>query len=645
MNRKTLTKIGNSLLAVCLIGMMSVGSCYKTQAQVTACKDGKTLKITNANNCYYYIYKTNKNKKNTYSFDNKATNEGYLEIKKNAITIITFSNQIQSKIIIYDDDDKEVILFPIPDCTAETSEKQQVTPIAVTQQESREVDKKVESPEKTTKPQEAVSDAEKKDVVSKNTPPPLPPKKETDNFKEDCKKIESNYETLNTIYKKIFSKKDSLSKEEEELCKAKAKECLGLAKEVEALRQQMGKKEIEYSQKLTAIVDSLDQLRERFLTLVYGAFLNEIAKQYEKEILSKFNILDTIELLIDEAIDNKDYLIRWIGASDYKNALETLKNDSVSIQKANLQFIFNKLDTNEHQEIIELLNDRLIVKFKKIETLQQKLNDFFKIPWLYLSLFAVIIILSLIAILFFINNARKAKKVRIKEEEIRGSIVIEPIPITNSSLENEPTAETHLETGLQDVLTTDSGKYCEIDMLKYHADTRIHKIYFNRECIKQAHHYFSEFAKENPDKETGCFFLGRLGYAENKEQYNITLEKMIEPGDDAKHTEFQVELGGKIMIRLTHEIGTISETTQQEYFLTAWMHSHPGLQLFLSDTDIVCQNDLRIYCHKNCLLAIVIDTKTDLWETALFTPKTNGTMNNQLPTSNGHISFKELGTN
>ena len=177
----------------------------------------------------------------------------------------------------------------------------------------------------------------------------------------------------------------------------------------------------------------------------------------------------------------------------------------------------------------------------------------------------------------------------------------------------------------------DAEGYYKIDMLSMLRDSTIRNVYFNKKAILDIYKFYSSFLQyDNKTNETGCFLIGRWEYAPhtNQKQYDISIEAVVEPGDDAIYGEYNLNFGAKIGITLDYAIGNMCEKTKNEYVHTVWMHSHPGLGLFLSSQDLNVQSQLAHSNHKGRMLAIVIDSNSSDFEMAFFASKQDGTMNN-----------------
>lgn len=234
--------------------------------------------------------------------------------------------------------------------------------------------------------------------------------------------------------------------------------------------------------------------------------------------------------------------------------------------------------------------------------------------FIYLIVGAVLLLLVLL-LLF-----KRKRRPQVDRPVMKGKPVMQVIEEEQNDYKN----------GLQYV-REDISNYYVLNMEDFFRDTAVKQVLFSREAIRKLNSYFKEFL-ERPERtnETGCYLIGgwenfdgRIG------QYNISIEEMVMPGDDAVYDEFSLNFGLKIGIKLGSEIQNLCEKTGRDYVHTAWMHSHPGLGLFLSSHDLVVQKQLAYEDAPKRMIAIVIDTNTPDWQMAIFSSKNNGVMNNK----------------
>ena len=228
-------------------------------------------------------------------------------------------------------------------------------------------------------------------------------------------------------------------------------------------------------------------------------------------------------------------------------------------------------------------------------------------------------LLLLIALLVTLLLLRRKRKVKVDSGE--------DSPHVMQVIEEE---ENDYAVGL-DYVRQHAEDYFAMDMEEFCLDTAVKKIFFSREAVKSLNSYFKTFL-EQPERtnETGCYLIGGWEKVNGSdEQYNISVEEMVIPGDDAVYDEYSLNFGLKIGIKLGSAIRNLCEKTGRDYVHTVWMHSHPGLGLFLSSHDLAVQKQLAYPDAPKRMVAIVIDTNTPNWQMAFFTAKNSGGMNNK----------------
>lgn len=254
---------------------------------------------------------------------------------------------------------------------------------------------------------------------------------------------------------------------------------------------------------------------------------------------------------------------------------------------------------------------------KTVVVIPPRLED--KFPWwMYLS--GVFIILFFFSIIFFISKRRKRHK---------GERYIPPEKNLLTVVEEESSRQDEYSVGLNAV-RRDIDNYYTIDARQIYADTAIFEIFISRQAVKSMYDHFKKsLESEERTTETGCYFIGRWEYAgQNRDSYNISLEYIVEPGDDAVFGEYELRFGYYINSEVHTQTRVMSAKTRCDYVHVAWMHSHPGHGLFLSEHDLNVQKGLAYSDAKNRMLAIVLDTNTPDWKMAFFTPRHDGSMNN-----------------
>ena len=176
----------------------------------------------------------------------------------------------------------------------------------------------------------------------------------------------------------------------------------------------------------------------------------------------------------------------------------------------------------------------------------------------------------------------------------------------------------------------DNPAYLVVDTSEFTPDSAVRKIYIKNSCIKDVYNMYAEDLRnsDNP-KEDGCMVLGRWVHDEASHSYDISLEEVVLPGDDAVFKEYELNFGGKIKLRIAEKLRKLRRDTGLQYDLVCWIHSHPGLGVFFSNSDDNVQMQLKHSQHPNFLIAFVVDILTSNQETGIFTFRRDGSMNSK----------------
>lgn len=175
-----------------------------------------------------------------------------------------------------------------------------------------------------------------------------------------------------------------------------------------------------------------------------------------------------------------------------------------------------------------------------------------------------------------------------------------------------------------------NGAYMVIDTAEFTPDSAVRNIYIKNTCIREVYNLYAEDLRnvDNP-KEDGCMVLGRWVLDEASGRYDVSLEEVVLPGDDAVFKEYELNFGGKIKLRIAERLRKLRRETNLQYDLVCWIHSHPGLGVFFSNSDDNVQMQLKHSQHPNFLVAFVVDILTSDQETGIFTFRSDGSMNSK----------------
>lgn len=176
----------------------------------------------------------------------------------------------------------------------------------------------------------------------------------------------------------------------------------------------------------------------------------------------------------------------------------------------------------------------------------------------------------------------------------------------------------------------DNSAYLKIDCADFCEDSAVRRIYLKNTCIKDIYNMYAEDLRnpENPN-EDGCMVLGRWVHDAEADEYYVSLEEIVKPGDDAVFKEYELNFGGKIKLKVSEKLRKLRKETNLQYDMTCWVHSHPGLGVFFSNADSGVQMQLKHPTHPKFLTAIVIDILTPDQELGIFTFKHDMSINSK----------------
>ena len=181
---------------------------------------------------------------------------------------------------------------------------------------------------------------------------------------------------------------------------------------------------------------------------------------------------------------------------------------------------------------------------------------------------------------------------------------------------------------LEDVI--DNPNYLQVDAIDFTYESAVRRMYIKNSCIVDIYNMYAEDLR-NPasPKEDGCMVLGRWVHDSESNEYYVSLEEIVLPGDDAVFEEYALNFGGKIKLKVLEQLRKLRRETNLQYDLTCWVHSHPGLGVFFSNSDTSVQDQLKHPQHPNFLTAIVVDILTPMQDLGIFTFRRDTTINSK----------------
>ena len=285
------------------------------------------------------------------------------------------------------------------------------------------------------------------------------------------------------------------------------------------------------------------------------------------------------------------------------------------------------------QECISLLEQKQAqVAKQQNEMVLERKKPKLTYPQIALRIVLPIIgVLAIAAIVFFWFKYKKKKK---KTHNID---TLSPYSnSTNNNVSNgtgdviirrKTTSVLHKQS-LDDVVN--NSNYMTINCTDFCDDTAVKTMYIKNTCIMDIYNrYADDLRNPNNPKEDGCMVLGRWVHDEKLDEYNVSLEEVVFPGDDAVFSEYELDFGGKIKVKITDKLRKLRRESDLQYDLTCWVHSHPGLGVFFSNTDCSLHLLHKHPTHPQFLTAIVIDILTPQQELGIFTFKHDLSINSK----------------
>lgn len=281
-------------------------------------------------------------------------------------------------------------------------------------------------------------------------------------------------------------------------------------------------------------------------------------------------------------------------------------------------------------EIRSLLNKKLGIRQKYIQGLKNAMEDASPVLFdfsrmddkVLINIGAIGLILVLLLVWFIhVKKRRRSHKrqAETKKSQDNSAPAIVVRRKTTSILKKQ---------SLDDVV--DNDEYKRIDCSDFCNDSAVRIIYMKNTCIKDIYNMYAEDLR-NPDnpKEDGCMVLGRWVFDAEADEYYVSLEQIVRPGDDAVFQEYELNFGGKIKLKVAENLRKLRRDTDLQYDLTCWVHSHPGLGVFFSNFDNNVHMQLKHPSHPKFLTAMVIDILTPRQEFGIFTFRHDSTINSK----------------
>ena len=354
--------------------------------------------------------------------------------------------------------------------------------------------------------------------------------------------------------------------------------------------------------------------------------------------------IDEETSIVKEHINNlrnwkdKDTYVREHHLNSYLNSTRDSLNQysknttsliTIYIENLGKKEIVNKAECIDSIQMI--LTSRISQREENINRLSDEINstsvsetfDWKNLDWKIIGIGAGLFPLLIILFVWFRKANKKKRTVTLTKNDSNGTTDASPAIVVRRK-----TTSILRKQSLEDVLDNDA--YLKIDCNEFCDDSAVRRMYIKNTCIKEIYNMYAEDLRNpNNPNEDGCMVLGRWFHDAESNEYNISLEHIVLPGDDAVFSEYALNFGGKIKLKVTEKLRKLRRETNLQYDLTCWVHSHPGLGVFFSNFDSNVQMQLKHPTHPNFLTAIVVDILTPQQEMGIFTFKRDSSINSK----------------
>jgi hypothetical protein len=312
-----------------------------------------------------------------------------------------------------------------------------------------------------------------------------------------------------------------------------------------------------------------------------------------------------------------------------------------------LKIYGDRLDNQAYHDYMQQLNELLGSKTRtlgnKLKSLEEEMavdeheNSLQNLPWGLIG--AIVCGLLVLLIIIVIVSKSKGKKnngykpgpatQRTPKPGYRApNGTGQQVSSDGNIVVRRKTATILKKQSLEDVI--DNPNYLKVDAVDFTYESAVRRMYIKNQCIIDIYNMYAEDLR-NPQspKEDGCMVLGRWVHDPESNEYYVSLEQIIMPGDDAVFEEYALNFGGKIKLKVLEELRRLRRETNLQYDLTCWVHSHPGLGVFFSNMDTSVQDQLKHAQHPLFLTAIVVDILTPMQDLGIFTYRRDQNINSK----------------
>ena len=339
--------------------------------------------------------------------------------------------------------------------------------------------------------------------------------------------------------------------------------------------------------------------------------------------------VDTVKLLPTSSDKNSDFVRSFFDnlpySNDYGIVVKTGDEDSKEVSDKEWDEI-----SQECIKLLEAKQAQVAKEKNEAEQKEKKPKLTYKKILLRIGL-PILGVLIIAAVVFLLLRSKKKNQPSFPTDNYipyNGSTNNGNNNGGNDLIIRRKTSSVLHKQSIDDVI--DNGNYLALNCNEFANDTAVKTMYIKNSCIMDIYNMYAEDLRNpNNPKEDGCMVLGRWIHDEKLDEYAVSLEEVVFPGDDAVFAEYELDFGGKIKVKVNEKLRKLRRDTNLQYDLTCWVHSHPGLGVFFSNTDCSLHLLHKHPTHPKFLTAIVIDILTPQQELGVFTFKHDLSINSK----------------
>ena len=312
----------------------------------------------------------------------------------------------------------------------------------------------------------------------------------------------------------------------------------------------------------------------------FKAYLETIPYLQETEMASLNKEIDNHINCLKNSTDKEAYItmhdLRFFIANQ-RDSVERYQGKKTMLIEDFLDQYANQ-EFEDRQACVEqmqaMLNDKLGPCETNLNLLDRELNAKEEKPFLGLDSQTLLIIGVCIGILLFVllivaisRSGKKKERVPVSYQNPGNSSNGNNGSPESGIVVRRKTATILKKQSLEGVI--DNPDYMKVDVVDFCYDSAVRRIYIKNSCVEELYNmYVNDQGAPEKAREYGCMVLGRWVHDSESNEYYVSLEQIVLPGDDAQFEEYELNFGGKIKLKVLEELRKLRRETNLQYDLT-----------------------------------------------------------------------------